>query len=56
MFSYNPVYYHPIVSRTMSGRRFEQILRCFSVEYYDIEKINKTNDLIKKIEKFLKNL
>lgn len=33
MFSDNPLYYHPIVRHIMSGRRFEQLLRCFSVEY-----------------------
>jgi len=32
MFSNNPLYYHPITPRTMSGRRFEQILRRFSVD------------------------
>lgn len=31
IFSNNPLYYHPIISKTMSGRRFEKILRCFSV-------------------------
>lgn len=44
MFSTNPLYYHPIISRTMSGRRFEQILRCFSVEYYDQKVENISND------------
>jgi len=54
MFSYNPLYYHPIIPRTMSGRRFDHILRCFSVEYYDPEKINSTNDSMKKIEPIFK--
>ncbi|KAL4082669.1 hypothetical protein QTP88_029730 [Uroleucon formosanum] len=56
MFSYNPLYYHPIIPRTMSGRRFEQILRCFSVEYYETEKVNSKNDPIKKIEPIFKKL
>jgi len=33
MFSDNPLYYHPIVRNIMSGRRFEKLLRFFSVEY-----------------------
>ncbi|CAI6347078.1 unnamed protein product [Macrosiphum euphorbiae] len=33
MFSDNPLYYHPIVRHIMSGRRFEQLLRFFSVQY-----------------------
>lgn len=32
LFSKDPLYYHPIFGATMSGRRFEQILRCFSCE------------------------
>jgi ribosomal protein S3AE len=32
MFSDNPLYYHPIV-RNMSGRKFEKLLRYFSVEF-----------------------
>lgn len=35
MFSQNPLYYHPIFSHVMSGRRFDQILKCFSSEYTD---------------------
>lgn len=31
-FSNNPLYYS-IVTKIMSGRRFEQLLNCFSVEY-----------------------
>lgn len=30
MFSYDPLYYHPIFPAIMSGRRFEQILRCLN--------------------------
>ncbi|KAJ8940139.1 hypothetical protein NQ314_010806 [Rhamnusium bicolor] len=30
LFSYNPFYYHPIFLHVLSGRRFEQILRCFN--------------------------
>jgi len=33
MFSQNPLYYHPIFSHVMSGRIFDQILKCFSSEY-----------------------
>jgi hypothetical protein len=29
-FSHKPLYYHPLFKATMSGRRFEQLLRCFS--------------------------
>jgi len=36
-FSNNPLYSHPLIKRTMSGRRFEQLLNCFSVEYSDLE-------------------
>jgi len=32
-FSNNPLYFHPIAKQVMSGRRFEQLLNCFSVEY-----------------------
>jgi len=35
MFSQNQLYYHPIFNHTMSGRRFDQILNCFSVQYTD---------------------
>lgn len=56
MFSNNPLYYHPIVPRKMSGRRFEQILRCFSVEYYDQERINISSNPLQKLIRFLKLL
>lgn len=56
MFSYNPLYYHPIVPRTMSGRRFEQILRCFSVEYCDQENESTSNDALEKISPIFKML
>lgn len=36
-FSNNPLYYHLIIKKTISGRRFEQLLNAFSVEYSDIE-------------------
>jgi hypothetical protein len=29
-FSHKPLYYHPLFKATMSGRRFKQLLRCFS--------------------------
>ncbi|CAI6350546.1 unnamed protein product [Macrosiphum euphorbiae] len=35
MFSQNPLYYHPVFNHIMSGRRFDQILNCFSVQYTD---------------------
>lgn len=31
LFSLDPLNYHPIFSSMMTGRRFEQLLRCFSV-------------------------
>jgi len=36
-FSNNPLYSHPLIKKTMSGRRFEQLLNCFSVEYSGLE-------------------
>jgi hypothetical protein len=36
-FSNNPLYGNPLIISTMSGRRFEQILNCFSAEYSGIE-------------------
>lgn len=51
MFSYDPLNYHPIFSATMSGRRFEQILRCLSVEYGSNNKDNK--DRLVKIRNLL---
>lgn len=36
-FSNNPLYGHPLIKSTMSGRRFEQLLNCFSVKYSGIK-------------------
>lgn len=47
-FSNNPLYYYPIAKKIMSGRRFEQLLNCFSVEYS--EKIVVADGPMKKIE------
>ena len=33
MFSMDPLYYAPVFHHTLSGRRFEQLLRCFSCAY-----------------------
>jgi len=44
MFSQNPLYYHPIFSHIMSGKRFNQILNCFSSEY-----TNRSNNEIDEI-------
>lgn len=46
-FSNNPLYY-PIAKKIMSGRRFEQLLNCFSVEYS--EKIVVAEGPMKKLE------
>lgn len=46
MFSDNPLYYHPIARQIMSGRRFEKLLRCFSVEFAD-----NTNSLVRQMKK-----
>ncbi|XP_025200925.1 piggyBac transposable element-derived protein 4-like [Melanaphis sacchari] len=46
MFSNNPLYYHPIAGHIMSGRRFEKLCRCFSVEY-----ANDTNPLVGPMKK-----
>ncbi|XP_025421253.1 piggyBac transposable element-derived protein 4-like [Sipha flava] len=56
MFSNNPLYYYPIISKTMSGRRFEKILRCFSVEYCDQSTENDPNDPLKKIQPLFNSL
>lgn len=47
-FSNNPLYYYPIAKKIMSGRRFEQLLNCFSVEYS--EKIVVAEGPMKKLE------
>lgn len=43
LFCKDPLYYHPIFGATMSGRRFEQILRCFTCE------LNEDSDKLTKI-------
>ncbi|XP_050064919.1 piggyBac transposable element-derived protein 4-like [Aphis gossypii] len=51
IFSNNPLYYHPIIKYTMSGRCFEQLLSYFSVEYSglstDTGPMSKLNPLFK---------
>jgi len=47
-FSNNPLYYYPIAKKIMSGRRFEQLLNCFSVEYS--EKMVVAEGPMKKLE------
>jgi hypothetical protein len=51
LFSNNPLYYHPISGHIMSGRRFEKLCRCFSVEY-----ANDTNPLIGTMKNFIQYL
>lgn len=51
LFSLDPLNYHPIFPYTMSGRRFEQILRCFSVHANNpitgnADKLQKVRELI----------
>lgn len=45
LFSMNPLYYAPVFHYTLSGRRFEDILRCFSCAYS--QQINKSDRLNK---------
>nr|CAI5847847.1 unnamed protein product [Callosobruchus analis] len=52
-FSHDPVYYHPFFSRSMSGRRYEQIVRCFCCyEKVTQDKLYKISPLL---ERLLKN-
>lgn len=48
LFSKDPLYYHPIFGATMSGRRFEQILRCFSCQITESseDKLTKIRPLV----------
>jgi len=48
-FSNNPLYYYPIAKQIMSGRRFEQLLNSFSVEYAD-QNIVSADGPMKKLE------
>ncbi|CAH2012039.1 unnamed protein product [Acanthoscelides obtectus] len=56
------LYYHPIFSYSMSGRRFEQLLRCFSCyENADTDKDAKKNKLEKvsglvNLERYIKEI
>ena len=47
LFSIDALHYHPAFPSQMSGRRFEQILRCFCVEEEN------SNDRLRKIKIFL---
>ena len=44
LFSNNVLYFSPIFQNTMSGRRFQQLLRCMNAHY-----ANKEVDSIKKL-------
>ncbi|XP_044745115.1 piggyBac transposable element-derived protein 4 [Coccinella septempunctata] len=52
LFTYDPLYYHPIFLHILSGRRFEQILRCFNAvpEVFDtqdrLHKVRSIMDLV----------
>nr|CAH7716648.1 unnamed protein product [Callosobruchus chinensis] len=52
MFSLDPLNYHPILSGTRSGRRFEQILRCLNCSDND----NKDDNVYKNETKRLEDL
>ncbi|KAL4126541.1 hypothetical protein QTP88_010762 [Uroleucon formosanum] len=59
-FSNNPLYCHPIAKHVMSGRRFEQLLNCFSVDYISEDVIldgpmKKINPLFDKLVKNFQN-
>ena len=49
LFSYDPLYYHPVFSYVMSGRRYEQLLRCFNCtnEKDNTDRLNKVSELLK---------
>ena len=49
LFSYDPLYYHPVFSYVMSGRRYEQLLRCFNCtnEKDNTNRLNKVSELLK---------
>ncbi|KAJ8933042.1 hypothetical protein NQ314_014282 [Rhamnusium bicolor] len=53
MFSMDPLYYCPVFHYTMSGRRFEQLLRCFSCSYGQAvdprDKLNKISPLLNRL-------
>lgn len=44
LFSKHPLYYRPIFSATMSGRRFETILRCFNTHSDPIHSATQPSD------------
>ncbi|CAK9827573.1 PiggyBac transposable element-derived protein 4 [Anthophora retusa] len=47
-WSSNPLYYHPIFGASMTGRRFEQLLRCLNCESVAInDRLSKIFDLLK---------
>lgn len=49
LFSYDPLYYHPVFSYVMSGRRYEQLLRCFNCtnDRDNTDRLNKISELLK---------
>lgn len=53
MFSMDPLYYRPIMHHTLSGRRFEELLRCFSCSHGQIQnpidKLKKVRPLLDKL-------
>ncbi|KAG4067093.1 hypothetical protein HA402_000084 [Bradysia odoriphaga] len=53
LFSKDPLYYHPIFGVTMSGRRFQQILRCFTCELVEDseDKLTKIRPLVNMVRK-----
>lgn len=59
MFSMDPLYYAPIFHYKISGRRFEEMLRCFSCCYgQDIDptdKLNKVTPLLNKLLMHFRN-
>lgn len=49
MFSLDPLYYHPVFSYVMSGRRYEVLLRAFNCtnEHENNDRLNKVSQLLK---------
>lgn len=48
IFSYDPLYYHPIFSNVMTGRRYEQLLRAFNCtnDRQSKDRLNKVSSLL----------
>ncbi|CAH2226474.1 jg21425 [Pararge aegeria aegeria] len=52
----DPLYYHPIFSYSMSGRRFEQLLRCLCISDLDSKGMGKVKHFANKVINNFQNL